>query len=233
MAGELGSMSGTRRLGIDPADISEAVDVLTQGGIVAFPTDTVYGVGADARQLQAIDALYEIKRRPLDKAIPLLLANAEELPGVAQRIPKSAWRLAEQFWPGALTMVVWVKQGPNSPLVPPVLTAGKATVAVRVPDHYVVRSLIEGLDAPLAATSANISGSPSPVTGDDVLAQLEGRITLLLDGGPCPGGEPSTVVDLTVTPMRILRHGPITASQIQQAVSPSAQVRKGVSFGGT
>jgi len=207
-------MNETKRLGIDPAGIAEAADVLTQGGIVAFPTDTVYGVGADVRQPEAIAALYEIKGRPLNKAIPVLLARAQDLCGVAQEVPESAWRLAERFWPGALTLVVRCAFS-----LPPILTAGGSTVAVRVPDHPVVRALIEGLGAPLAATSANISGWPSPVTADGVLAQLEGSIAVLLDGGPCPGGKPSTLVDLTVTPVRILRPGPITADEIWAVLS--------------
>jgi len=201
-------------LGVEPADIAQAVDVLRQGGIVAFPTDTVYGVGADVRQPEAIAALYEVKERPLSKAIPVLLARAEDLCSVAREVPKSAWRLAEQFWPGALTLVVR-----RSPSLPSILTAGGSTVAVRVPDHPVVRALIEGLGAPLAATSANISGQPSSVTADDVLAQLGGRIALILDGGPCPGGRSSTVVDLTTTPPRVLRPGPISAEQIRAALS--------------
>ncbi len=207
-------MNETKRLGIDPADIAEAVDVLNHGCIVAFPTDTVYGVGADVRQPEAIAALYEVKGRPLNKAIPVLLARPEGLYSVAQEVPGSAWRLAEQFWPGALTLVVHC-----APSLPPILTAGGSTVAVRVPDHPVVRALIEGLGAPLAATSANISGWPSPVTADDVLTQLGVRIALLLDGGPCAGGKPSTVVDVTVTPVRILRLGPITADQIRTVLS--------------
>jgi len=204
----------TKRLGVEPADIAQAVDVLRQGGVVAFPTDTVYGVGADVRQPEAIAALYEVKERPLSKAIPVLLARAEDLCSVAREVPKSAWRLAEQFWPGALTLVVR-----RSPSLPSILTAGGSTVAVRVPDHPVVRALIEGLGAPLAATSANISGQPSSVTADDVLAQLGGRIALILDGGPCPGGRSSTVVDLTTTPPRVLRPGPISAEQIRAALS--------------
>jgi len=204
----------TKRLGVEPADIAQAVDVLRQGGIVAFPTDTVYGVGADVRQPEAIAALYEVKERPLSKAIPVLLARAEDLCSVAREVPKSAWRLAEQFWPGALTLVVR-----RSPSLPSILTAEGPTVAVRVPDHPVVRALIEGLGAPLAATSANISGQPSSVTADDVLAQLGGRIALILDGGPCPGGRSSTVVDLTTTPPRVLRPGPISAEQIRAALS--------------
>jgi len=207
-------MNETKCLGIGPADITEAVDVLSRGGIIAFPTDTVYGLGADVRHPGAIAALYKIKERPLDRAIPVLIARAEELCGVAQKVPESAWRLAERFWPGPLTLVV------RSTLsLPPILTAGAPTVAVRVPDHPVVRALIEGLGAPVAVTSANISGRPSPVTADDVLAQLEGRIALLLDGGPCPGGKDSTVVDLTAIPLRILRTGPVTADQIQTAIA--------------
>lgn len=207
-------MNETKRLGISPADIAEAVHVLTHGGIVAFPTDTVYGVGADVRHPEAIAALYEIKERPLDRAIPVLLARAVELGAVAQEVPESAWRLAQRFWPGPLTVVVR-----RALSLPPILTAGEPTVAVRVPDHPVVRALIEGVGAPLAATSANISGRSSPVTADGVLAQLEGRIALLLDGGPCPGGKDSTVVDLTIVPVRILRTGPITADQIRAVLS--------------
>ena len=212
-------MSETKRLGIESADIAEAVDVLTRGGIVAFPTDTVYGVGADVRQPEAIAALYEIKKRPLNKAIPVLLAQPEDLCNVVQEVPESAWRLAEWFWPGALTLVVRIEQGPRALPLPPILTAGGATIAVRVPDHPVVQALIEGLGAPLAATSANISGWPSPVTAEDVLIQLGGGIPLLLDGGACPGGKHSTVVDLAATPVRILRPGPITADQIRAVLS--------------
>lgn len=208
------SLKETKRLGIEPIDIAQAVDVLRRGGIVAFPTDTVYGVGANVRQPEAVAALYEAKERPLSKAIPVLLARAEDMCSIAQEVPESARRLAEQFWPGALTLVVRC-----SPSLPSILTAGGSTVAVRVPDHPVVRALIEGLGAPLAATSANISGQPSSVTADEVLAQLGGRIALVLDGGPCPGGRPSTVVDLTTTPPRVLRPGPISAEQIEAVLS--------------
>jgi L-threonylcarbamoyladenylate synthase len=207
-------MRETKELGTTSSDIAEAVDVLGRGGIVAFPTDTVYGVGADVRQPEAIVGLYEVKNRPLSKPIPVLLSDPDELCDVARTVPDSAWLLAARYWPGALTMVVHA-----SPSLPAILTAGGPTVAVRVPDHPVVRKLIEELGAPLAATSANISGSPSPVTAHDVVAQLGGRIALLLDGGPCAGGRPSTVVDLTVTPPRILRCGPISADQIQVAVA--------------
>lgn len=207
----------TKRLVADLAGIAAAVAVLGQGGIVAFPTDTVYGVGADVRRPEAIAALYKVKRRPLTKAIPVLLAQTEDLPDVAQDVPVSAWQLAERYWPGPLTLVLR-----RAASLSPVLTGGGPTVAVRVPDHQIVRALITGLQAPLAATSANISGWPSPVTADDVLAQLAGRIALLLDDGPCPGGTPSTVVDLTAEPPRILRPGPITVGQIQATLSRQA-----------
>lgn len=202
-----------RLLGTDPTSIAEAVNVLALGGIVAFPTDTVYGIGADSRQPQAIARLYEIKRRPSSRPIPILLARSEGLRSVARDIPESAWRLAERFWPGALSLVVHC-----APSIPPVLTAGGTTVAVRVPDHPVVRALIEGLSAPLAGTSANTSGLPSPVTARDVLAQLGGRIAALLDGGACAGGKPSTIVDLTTTPFRILRRGPVSGDQIREVI---------------
>jgi len=207
-------MNETKRLGIGPVDIAQAVLALGRGGVVAFPTDTVYGVGADARCPEAIAALYEIKERPLERAIPVLLARAAELGSVAQEVPECTWRLVERFWPGPLTVVVR-----RASWLPAVLTGGAPTVAVRVPDHPVVWALIDGVGAPLAATSANISGRPSPVTADDVLGQLEGRITLLLDGGPCAGGQASTVVDLTSVPVRVLRTGPITADQIRAVLS--------------
>lgn len=215
-------MNETRQLGVNSKDIAEAVDVLIQGGVVGFPTDTVYGIGADMRQPQAVAALYHIKRRPRDRAIPLLLASADGLYDVAQEVPQAAHRLAARFWPGALTLVVRVRQGSDGLSIPSILTAGAPTVAVRVPDHAVVRALIEGLGAPLAATSANISDQPSPVTAQDVLDQLAGRIDLLLDGGPCPGGQASTVVDVTVSPPRILRSGPITVDQIRRTLAREA-----------
>ena len=202
-----------KRWNISSAHIAGAVDVLARGGVVAFPTDTVYGVGADVRQPDAIASLYEIKRRPMCKAIPVLLARAEDLHKVAEGVPNSAWRLVERFWPGALTLVVQ-----SAVSLPSILTAGGSTVAVRMPDHPVARALIDGLGAPLAVTSANISGQPNPVTAEDVVAQLEGRVDLLLDGGPCPGGNPSTVVDVTASPARILRSGLIAADRIQDVL---------------
>jgi L-threonylcarbamoyladenylate synthase len=187
-----------------------AARVLAEGGLVAFPTDTVYGVGAHAFQPEAVERIYTAKIRSRDKAIPILLARADDLVLVAERIPDTAWRLAERFWPGGLTLVL-----PKKASVPDVVSAGGTTVAVRVPDHPVSLALIATLGAPLAATSANLSGHPSPVTTQEVETELRGRIELILDGGRCPGGVPSTVLDLTTDPLAILRAGAISVEEIK------------------
>jgi len=197
-----------------PADsqtaIAQAARILTAGGLVAFPTDTVYGVGAHAFDAEAIERLYAAKERPRDKAIPVLLAAAADLPLVTREVPSIAHRLADAFWPGALTLVL-----PRHPALPAILTAGGDSVAVRVPDHPLVRALVAALGAPLAATSANLSGRPSPDTAEEVATQLGGRVDLILDGGPCPGGVPSTVLDLTLDPPRVLRAGPVTEAALR------------------
>jgi L-threonylcarbamoyladenylate synthase len=203
----------TIRLGTAPQDIARAVEVLHGGGIVAFPTDTVYGIGAHAMQPCAVDKLYRAKERPRDKAIPLLLPSFEALPEVVASVPDAARAVAARYWPGALTIVLR-----RAPGVPDVVTAGGETVAVRMPDHALTLALLRTLDAPLAATSANLSGEPAPDTADGVLAQLEGRIDLLLDGGRCPGGVASTVVDLTVDPPAVLREGAIGLDALRRAI---------------
>jgi L-threonylcarbamoyladenylate synthase len=185
-----------------PSDIAHAVRVLRDGGTIAFPTDTVYGIGAHAFLPQAVEKLYVVKTRPRSRAIPLLISGVDALPQVASPIPETATELAARFWPGALTLVL-----PRTAQVSDTVTAGGDTVAVRAPDHPLVRALLAGLGAPLAATSANISGQPAPVTAQGVLAQLDGRVNLLLDGGTCPGGIASTVLDLTTSPPSVLRAG--------------------------
>ncbi|UCC62623.1 MAG: threonylcarbamoyl-AMP synthase [Anaerolineae bacterium] len=191
----------------------QAAQVLAAGGLVAFPTDTVYGVGAHAFDADAVERLYTAKERPRTMAIPILLASVTDLPLAAREVPPVAQRLAEAFWPGALTIVL-----PRQPALPLVLTAGADSVAVRVPDHPVTCALIAALGAPLAATSANISGQPSPITADEVTAQLSGRVNLILDGGPCPGGVPSTLLDLTCGPPCLLRAGPVTEKALRAMV---------------
>lgn len=203
----------TIRTTTKPGDIARAVEVLCDGGIVAFPTDTVYGVGAHAMLAAAVERLYLVKQRPRDKAIPLLLPGVDALLQVGSEIPDAAYALAERFWPGPLTVVLR-----RAPAVPNAVTSGRDTVAVRVPDHPVTQALLAALAGPLAATSANLSGQPAPDTAQGVLDQLDGRIRLILDGGTCPGGVASTVVDLTVSPPRILRQGSISEQQILQAI---------------
>ena len=192
-----------------PDALERAVQALRRGEVIAFPTDTVYGLGAHAFLPDAVRRLYEVKRRPLHVPIPLLLPNAQALTQLCEEIPPLTWEIAAHFWPGALSLVLR-----RSSLVPDMVTAGGSTVAVRVPDHPWVRELCRRLGAPLAATSANRHCEAELVTAAEVQAALGGLISLILDGGPCPGGIPSTVLDLTLSPPAILRRGPITAEQL-------------------
>jgi L-threonylcarbamoyladenylate synthase len=203
----------TIRTGTQPEDIRRAVESLHRGQVIAFPTDTVYGVGAHAMQPKAVEQLYVAKQRPRDKAIPLLLPDLDALAQVAVSVPDAAYALAERFWPGALTMILR-----RTPQIPDVVTAGGETVAVRIPDHPVTQALLVALNAPLAATSANLSGQPAPDTADGVWEQLAGRIGLLVDGGTCPGGVASTIVDLTTPALKVLRLGGISEQQLLDAI---------------
>jgi len=181
---------------------------------VAFPTDTVYGVGAHGFSSEAIERLYIAKERPREKAIPLLIARREDLFLVSRDVPEIAWRLIERFWPGGLTLVL-----PKAPGLPDVLCVSGDSVAVRMPDHPIALALIEAAGVPLATTSANISSHPSPVMAEEVQQELGGRIELILDGGRCPGGMPSTVLDLTTEPPTILRLGPVSREEIEGLLS--------------
>ncbi|MGQ9584453.1 MAG: L-threonylcarbamoyladenylate synthase [Anaerolineae bacterium] len=185
--------------------LGEALAILQAGGVVAFPTDTVYGVGADPLQGAAVAALYRAKGRPPDKAIPLLLAEVAQMEAMVTEVPAAARRLAGCFWPGPLTLVL-----PAREEVPAIVRAGGETVALRMPAHPVALQLIAAFGRPLAVTSANRSGQPSPAAAREVLGQLEGRIPLIVDGGGCPGGQPSTVLSLAEHPPRLLRAGPVT-----------------------
>ena len=197
-----------------PDALAEAVAVLRAGGLVCFPTDTVYGVAAHAYLPEAVERLYVVKERARDKAIPLLLGDIEDVEQVARDVPELGYRLMERFWPGGLTIVVWAR-----PHVPAIVTAGTGSVALRLPDHATPRALAAALGAPLAATSANLSGQPSPRTAADVAADLGGRVEIILDGGPCPGGIDSTVVDLTKAPPRIVRAGAVPVEVLQPVLT--------------
>lgn len=195
-----------------PDAIEQALRILRAGGLAAFPTDTVYGVGALAFDGLAVESIYAAKDRPVEKAIPILIADADDLDKVAVDIPPMARILAARFWPGPLTLVV-----PKQPTLPEAISA-TATVAVRIPDHPVARALL-GAAGPMAVTSANLSGQPSPVNAEEVMRQLNGRIPLVLDGGVTPGGVPSTLVDCLGAEPVLLREGPLTKAQILAALT--------------
>jgi len=196
----------------DPQAFSQALAVLQTGGLVAFPTDTVYGVGALVFNAAAVQAIYLAKDRPVGKAIPVLIADAVDLLKVSLEVPALASRLAACFWPGALTLIVT-----KHPDLPDAVSATD-TVGVRIPDHPVARALLR-VAGPLAVTSANLSGQPSPSTAREVYEQLGGRIVLIIDGGTTPGGVPSTVVDCVGAEPQVLREGPVTKEQIQSCLS--------------
>lgn len=195
----------------DPTTLLLAQRLIQKGNPVAFPTDTVYGVGALAIDTAAIRALYQIKQRDAAKAIPILISDLAEVELVAQQMSVQARRLARRFWPGALTLVVSKKGN-----LPEALTT-LPSVGIRIPGHPVTLALLR-LTGPLAVTSANISGQASPSTPDEVIAQLGGRIPLVIDGGKTPGGQPSTVVDCTQEWPVILRSGPISQDTILAAI---------------
>ncbi|MBN2549223.1 MAG: threonylcarbamoyl-AMP synthase [Anaerolineales bacterium] len=195
-----------------PKAVESAIELLNHGGLVAFPTDTVYGLGAMLSDPQAIDQLFIAKGREADKAIAVLLGSLEQLPQVASEMSPMARRLAQVFWPGPLTLVV-----ARHPDLPANLSPNP-TVGVRMPDHPAALTLLN-LAGPLAVTSANLSGQPSTCTAQEVYAQLAGRVPLILDGGPTPGGTPSTVVDCTRAEPLILRPGQISRDQIWAAVN--------------
>jgi len=192
--------------------IQTALEILQSGGLVSFPTDTVYGVGALAFDAKAVESIYTAKDRPIEKAIPILIGGAEDMEKVGMNIPDIAHQLAARFWPGPLTVVI-----PKKPTLPESVSATD-TVGVRMPDHEVARALLRAA-GPMAVTSANISGQPSPSTAPEVFAQLGGRIDLIIDGGATPGGVPSTVIDCTGEELRILREGPISLEEIRIKLS--------------
>ena len=195
----------------DPFVYKTALDILKSGGLVAFPTDTVYGVGALAFDGNAIESIYTAKDRPVEKAIPILIGEIMDTIKVVTDFPLTARKLASRFWPGPLTCVLTKK-----PTLPEAVSAS-STVGVRIPDHAVARVLLR-FSGPMAVTSANISGQPSPSTAQEVLEQLNGRIPLIIDGGTSPGGVPSTVIDCSSNEVKILREGPISLNNINSVL---------------
>jgi len=187
-----------------------AIKVLKEGGVVAFPTDTVYGIGGNAFIEQAVAKVYQIKQRPRHLALPLLISSKPDLERVARVVPEVAWRLADRFLPGGLTLVLKKAAG-----VPDIVAPGD-TVAVRIPDHPIPIALIRGLGVPLIGTSANLSGGASPVTAQQVWAQLGNKVDIIVDGGRCRWGVESTVVDVSGEFPRVLREGVVPRREIEE-----------------
>jgi L-threonylcarbamoyladenylate synthase len=191
----------------DDGLVRRAADVLRRGGLVAFPTETFYGLGAAALNAAAVRRVFDVKGRPSAMPLLVVLDVASRLRHVVADVPDGARALMDRHWPGPLTLVFRAAAG-----IPAELTAGTGTVGVRVPSHSVPRALVSHLGVPVTAPSANPTGSAPPTTADAVLAYFPDAVDLVLDGGPTAGGAPSTVVDVTLDPPRVLRHGAITLS---------------------
>lgn len=196
----------------NPQSTEIARDFLLAGGVVAVPTDTVYGIACLVDKRESIQRLYAIKERNRIKAIPVLVGSLEQISQVAASVPSAAQMLSDYFWPGALTLVL--KKHPDLPIE---LTS-YSTVGLRMPNYEWLRSLLQSC-GPLATTSANISGQPSLSDAQEVLNALNGRVNLLIDGGTCVGGIPSTVIDCTLTPVKILREGEIPEQAIRRVLA--------------
>ena len=185
--------------------------LLREGEVIAFPTDTVYGLGANAFERFAVRQIFAIKERPAHKALPVFIYQMDDLNLVARHVPGYAWPLLQAYWPGALTVVL-----PKNPKLPEEVTAGQNSVGVRIPDHVVALDLVAQVGHPLAVTSANLSGQPASTTAEGVAEQLRGRIPLILDGGPSPGQQTSTIVDLISRPPRLLRSGHLSLAALRE-----------------
>jgi L-threonylcarbamoyladenylate synthase len=205
----------TKVLPADADSIAQAVAILREGGLVAFPTETVYGLGANALDARAVAGVFAAKGRPSHNPLIVHVADVAAAVALARDWPTLAQRLAERFWPGPLTLVV-----PASYRIPELVTAGGPTVALRVPAHPVAQALLRKADFPLAAPSANRSSNLSPTMAEHVLTGLGGRISLVLDAGPATGGLESTVLDVTRAVPRLLRPGLVTPTEIEAVIGP-------------
>ncbi len=212
----------TRVLSVDPRQpepgtVAQAAESLRRGGLVAFPTETVYGLGAHALDVAAVERLFRVKGRPATDPAIVHIADADALSGIAEDVPPVAHEFARLFWPGPLTLILRKRAE-----VPDVVTAGLSTVGVRVPSHPVAQLLLELAGVPIAAPSANRFSRPSPTRAADVLADLDGVIDVLLDAGPTTIGVESTILDLTVSPPLLRRPGGVTLEQIR-AIRPDTE----------
>jgi len=207
---------------IDSAKIKYAAQVIEEGGLVAFPTETVYGLGANALNKAAVEKIFMAKGRPSDNPLIVHVADKESVEKLVSRIPEKAVKLMDTFWPGPLTLVM-----DKQSIVPDIITAGLNTVAVRVPSHPIALALIRAAKLPIAAPSANISGKPSPTDSKHVINDLDGKVDVIIDGGFSNIGVESTVMDMVVEPPMLLRPGGITLEQLE-AVIGNVQIDPGV-----
>lgn len=205
----------TKRL--TPANTAAAARVISAGGLLGIPTETVYGLGANGLDEAAVGAIFAAKGRPQDNPLILHVPDAGWLERYCTDVPPVAYALADRFWPGPLTMILRRK-----PLVPDAVTAGLDTVGMRCPDCAVTREIIARADVPVAAPSGNASGRPSPTTAAAMLEDMDGKIDAIVDAGPCQVGVESTIVDLTVTPPRLLRPGGVTLEELEDALGEVA-----------
>ena len=200
-----------------PNTVSAAAEIIRAGGLVAIPTETVYGLGANGLNEDAVRRIFEAKGRPQDNPLILHIAEAAQMEDFCEDVPSVAYKLAEAFWPGPLTLVLKCK-----PIVPKRTTAGLDTVAIRCPDHDVTRAIIAAAGVPVAAPSGNTSGRPSPTKASHMVEDMDGKIEAIVDGGSCGIGVESTILDLTVTPPRLLRPGGMPVEKLAEIVGEIA-----------
>ena len=210
-------------LNIDENAIQEAAALIASGELVAFPTETVYGLGADALHPEASKKIYAAKGRPSDNPLIVHICKFEELESIAKLVPPQARKLADAFWPGPLTMIVW-----KNDKVPYETTGGMDTVAIRMPNHPIALKLIEQSGCLIAAPSANTSGKPSPTEAAHVALDLDGKIPMILDGGPVGIGIESTIIDLTEDMPMILRPGYITQQMLEDVLGEEVKIDPGI-----
>ena len=201
----------TQRLSTN--DIEKAAGIISSGGLLGIPTETVYGLGANGLDPEAVKAIFEAKGRPQDNPLILHIPDESWLERYCENVPAPAYALARRFWPGPLTMIL-----PRKPLVPDAVTAGLSTVGMRCPACQVTREVIAAANVPVAAPSGNASGRPSPTTAAAMLEDMDGKIDAILDGGPCAVGVESTIIDLTVSPPRLLRPGGVTLEELEEVL---------------
>ncbi len=193
--------------------IRKACRLMHEGEAIAFPTDTVYGLGAKAFERFAVRQVFHLKQRDRNKGVPIFIPQIDDLNLVARNVPNSAWPLLQHFWPGSLTVVLQKTEN-----LPDDVTGGEDTVAIRIPDHPICFELLTKMGCPIVATSANLANEPTPDTAQGVADQLGEQLPLVLDGGPSPTAYPSTIIDLSTTPPRLLRSGPIKPTDLQKFI---------------